>query len=302
LILASRRDLKRKLVGALVVAGFAFLALPTFAFANGTIGGTVFEDLNVNGIQDAGDTGLNGVRVYVDSNNSDTFDAGEPFALTAKVTGVDGRYTIASQPTGTPTVREDTLPAGYDCSSASALTIGNPAGCEWSVNTASNVANVNFGNFRRASIAGTKFEDTNANGVKDAGEPAIQGVQIYNDANGNDTLDPGTETTTAQTTDASGNYSFTNLVPGSYSIREVLTGTYVCSLPTAANNCEYNATLTSGQALTARNFGNYRPASISGTKFEDLNAEGVKDAGEPVIPSVTIYNDANGIKTLESGS
>jgi hypothetical protein len=53
--------------------------------------------------------------------------------------------------------------------------------------------------------------------------------------------------------DASGNYAFPTVWPGSYSIREVLAGGWTRTLPTGG---VYAFTMTSGQALTGIDFGN----------------------------------------------
>jgi subtilisin-like proprotein convertase family protein len=58
-------------------------------------------------------------------------------------------------------------------------------------------------------------------------------------------------------------------------------------------------TLTSGGRVRGIDFGNWVPdieivpAKISGQKFDDLNADGVKDEGEPGLPGWTIYIDGN---------
>ncbi|MEX0818007.1 MAG: peptidylprolyl isomerase, partial [Pirellulaceae bacterium] len=57
----------------------------------------------------------------------------------------------------------------------------------------------------RGEISGTHFNDTNQNGVLDAGETAISGATIYIDANDNGVLDPG-ELSTA--TNGNGQYLF----------------------------------------------------------------------------------------------
>jgi hypothetical protein len=72
------------------------------------------------------------------------------------------------------------------------------------------------------SISGTVFIDTNSDGVQDAGEAGKAGVTVYLDQNGNGQLDAGEPTSV---TDANGNYSFTNLPSGSYTIRLVLPAT-----------------------------------------------------------------------------
>ena len=55
-------------------------------------------------------------------------------------------------------------------------------------------------------------------------------------------------------------------------------------------------TLTSGQLDSGNDFGNWTTATKTGMKFNDLNGDGVKDAGEPGLPGWTInaYADANG--------
>src|SRR4029079_6962528 len=96
-----------------------------------------------------------------------------------------------------------------------------------------------------------------------------------------------------------GSYSFSSLAAGTYTVREVVPAGYTCSLPTAANNCEYSVTGSTGNASN-NNFGNWRPATISGTKFEDLNANNVKDAGDTTgVGGVTIYIDANNNATFD---
>ncbi len=69
-----------------------------------------------------------------------------------------------------------------------------------------------------ASIRGSKFNDLNGDGVLNAGEPGLANWTIYLDLNGNNALDPGEP---AALTDSNGNYSFTGLADGLYSVREV---------------------------------------------------------------------------------
>ncbi|WP_197526815.1 S8 family serine peptidase [Pirellulimonas nuda] len=68
------------------------------------------------------------------------------------------------------------------------------------------------------SIAGRKFQDQNENGVQDPGEPGLSGWTLYLDLNQNGALDAGEPSTV---TDTAGNYTFTLLKPGDYTVAEV---------------------------------------------------------------------------------
>src|SRR5262249_4334757 len=56
---------------------------------------------------------------------------------------------------------------------------------------------VNFGNIQDlGTVTGTKFNDLDGDGVRDPGEPGLQGWTIYVDLNNNGTLDGGEPSTT----------------------------------------------------------------------------------------------------------
>jgi hypothetical protein len=71
-------------------------------FQPATISGTVFQDININGVHDSKEPGIAGVTVYLDLNNSGVLAGNDPTAIT------DGngnfRFTITSA--GTYTLRE----------------------------------------------------------------------------------------------------------------------------------------------------------------------------------------------------
>ena len=60
--------------------------------------------------------------------------------------------------------------------------------------------------------------------------------------------------------------------------------------------------LGTGEVVTGKDFGNQSPfGEIRGTKFEDLDGDGVRDAGEPAMAGVTVYIDRNNNGVLDSG-
>jgi Ca2+-binding RTX toxin-like protein len=100
------------------------------------------------------------------------------------------------------------------------------------------------------SIQGSKWNDVNGNGVWDEGEKALAGWTIYIDSVTNGKLDPWEISTV---TNADGQYTFSNLGPGEYAIREVNQTGWIQTFPTTP----YALNLKAGEKLTGINFGNY---------------------------------------------
>lgn len=132
------------------------------------------------------------------------------------------------------------------------------------------------------TITGMKFNDVNGNGVKDQGDNGLQNWEIYLDSNNNGAWNSGEPKVT---TDANGNYTFTNLTPGTYKVREVQKTGWTQTSP--ANNLN-NVTLAVGQTVNNQDFGNFQLGTISGMKFNDLNGNSIKDVGEPGLANWTI--------------
>src|SRR5205809_450640 len=167
------------------------------------------------------------------------------------------------------------------------------------VSSGTTVSGVNFGNFSRystTSICGYVFNDLNGNGIRDTGEPGLQGFTVFLDTNNNGLLDAGEPSTV---TDANGNFSFTNLATGTYRVREVTPAGF---MRTTANPVDI--TVSSGTTVSGVNFGNFSffaSNSISGQVFNDLNGNGIKDSGEPGLQGVTVFLDTNNNGTLDVG-
>jgi hypothetical protein len=148
---------------------------------------------------------------------------------------------------------------------------------------------------------GTKYNDLNANGIRDTGEPGLADWTIvaYNDVDSSGTLSAGDTLATSTTTDADGNYLLT-LAPGDYVVCEVLeTGwtqsepaNTICEADTIDNTLApggYAVTITSGSSETGNDFGNFTTGEKSGRKFEDLDADGTDDGGtDPGLGGWTI--------------
>ena len=80
----------------------------------GEIQGTLWNDVNGNGVQDPGELPLVGRMVYLDTNGDGHWDTGEPYAMT----DANGNYTITGVTPGTYSVQE-ALPSGWEQTSPS---------------------------------------------------------------------------------------------------------------------------------------------------------------------------------------
>ncbi|MBI3195338.1 MAG: VCBS repeat-containing protein, partial [Ignavibacteriae bacterium] len=108
-----------------------------------------------------------------------------------------------------------------------------------------------FKNECNGSLSGTKFNDLNANGIKDGGEPGLPNWSIY--------LSGAASETTL--TDVNGNYSFTNLQAGTYTISEEQRSGWEQTFPVSPST--YTITLSAGQDTTGFDFGNIQLFSIT---------------------------------------
>jgi hypothetical protein len=121
--------------------------------------------------------------------------------------------------------------------SASSLDPLSVAASERSLETTDNIEQLNYSLIDNqafiSGIQGTKWNDLNGNGVKDTGEAGLAGWTIYLDQNNNGTLDTG-ETSTL--TDANGNYSFTGLAAGTFTVAEVMQSGWQQTSPGAVTN------------------------------------------------------------------
>ncbi|MEG3848709.1 SdrD B-like domain-containing protein [Microcoleus sp. herbarium19] len=159
------------------------------------------------------------------------------------------------------------------------------------------VSGLPFGNAGLA-ILGIKFNDLNADGIRQANEPGLANIPILLESatSTNGVFNAGTGEV-ATTTDVNGAFSFINLVPGNY----VLTET---AIPAG-----FRATTPNPLAATVSNrdvnvfFGNTAVVGsrIVGCKYLDIDADGFRDGNEPGIKNVRIYIDSNGNGQRDAG-
>jgi protocatechuate 3,4-dioxygenase beta subunit len=267
---------------------FPYLLVFSTQIVPAPLSGTVFDDLNNNGIQDPGEAGIPNVVITVTDPKGDSVQL---------LTDADGKYATVVSP-GNYTITE-TQPAGYGVSTTpstkTAVTVPQAG-----------LTNQNFGD-TRPSISGVVYADINNNGVRDAGEPPIAGTTITLTG----TNASGAITPIVTTTDANGKYLFADLQPGVYDVTETQPVGFEDGKDTAGSLGGSTATndVISGINLTAsllsqnNNFGERSPATISGNVYADNNDNGTFNGSEPGIGGVTITLtgvDENGVSVTKT--
>ena len=101
-------------------------------------------------------------------------------------------------------------------------------------------------------VRGTVFEDVNGNGIRDEGEPGLEGYTVYADQNGNGLLD---QDEVAVLTGPDGQYAFAGLAPGEYTIRQVHREYHFHTVPDDRSG--FTLSVDTGDLLSAGDFGNW---------------------------------------------
>ncbi|MGV8084567.1 MAG: SpaA isopeptide-forming pilin-related protein [Coriobacteriia bacterium] len=143
---------------------------------------------------------------------------------------------------------------------------------------------VNQDRYYDPTAGGLKYNDLNGNGTQDEGEPGIAGwgFTLWR-------LTPGVEGAPAEwtvfattLTDSDGDYSFSDMPPGTYRVTEENRTGWV---NTEASTDQFS--IVNGSEITGLDFGNYQSPTVTVLKYNDVNDNGRRDAGEPVLPGWT---------------
>jgi hypothetical protein len=158
--------------------------------------------------------------------------------------------------------------------------------------SATDIGSVEFGN---ASISGTVFNDSNANGKKDAGENGLGGIKLFIDLNQDGSPDNGDPVVT---TNSSGNFTFSNLPAGTYRVWEETPVGYRVDSPVSFFS---DVTVQAGKAVTGVLFADTQKILLSGNVFNDLNGNQVQDSGESGLAGWKVYVDTNNSGIYQAG-
>ena len=125
--------------------------------AQGTVSGTVFNDINGDGAQQTGEGGLTAVTVQLQTTGGSVVET--------KTTSANGEFLFSSVDPGSYLVVA-TTPTGFSPT--------NPTTASVSIGSGGSTS-TSFGFQGQGTVSGTIFNDVNGDGSRQAGEPGISG-------------------------------------------------------------------------------------------------------------------------------
>ena len=189
-------------------------------------------------------------------------------------TDSDGLYSFTVTPNQSYVITE-TDPANYTSISGNTKTVSVATG---------GAAIANFADIKQWTISGVVFEDINGNNTLDEFELGLEGVTV--------SLSSGQNMTTS----ANGTYQFTGVSAGSFTVTSAVPTGYA-SLTTT----NHSVTIPAGGADTA-NFPLVQTGSVLGAVFNDLNGNGTQDTGENGVSGVLIELNGQYVHSISDGS
>jgi uncharacterized repeat protein (TIGR01451 family) len=287
-----------------LVSGQTNLTVDVGLYRFASIGDFVFDDLDADGIQDAGETGIVGVAVNLFTNGtlvaSTTTDTNGIYAFTNLppadyVVGVvaPGGYMFSPRDQG----GDDTVDSDVDTSTGLSGTNNLQSG--------ENDLTIDAGLYQFAQIGDFVWSDDDGDGIQDAGEAGISNVTVR-------LLDSGTNQIDSTSTDTNGVYAFTNLIPGVYIVEFVApVGLFISAQDQGGDDTldgdadqgtgrTIPISLSSGENDLTWDAGLTILATIGDFAFEDFNANGIQDGEDSGITNVTVNLLTNGTQVAST--
>ena len=242
-------------------------------------------------------------KVYYDANDSSSYDNGEEGFkdITVELLGADGNVVATTTTDADGNYSFTRLPAGdYTVKVTKAGAIANLDQTEDPDSTKDNTSgtvtlnadnpvqeNINFGYVKKHAISGNVYLDQNRDKTKDSGDIPQSGITV-------NLVDASGTVVATTTTDADGNYSFTGLGDGTYTVQVDKTGplasTEQTEDPSGQGDSRSQAiTFTrSDPDVTNVNFGYAEDYTISGTVYYDKDRSETLNNGEPGFDGITV--------------
>lgn len=275
-----------------------------YAPTGGSIAGRVFSDVGGDGSYEPaeGDTPIADVAIGLGADVSPGF-ARDFTWIGGTTTGSDGTFTFDDVGAGEYRVRE-TQPADFDDGQdtpgdGAAVFADDAFTVQLEPGQAS--AGHTFADVPTSGFEGAVYADGNDDGVRDAGEPGIEGVEVGVSGTDSD----GNAVSRTATTGPDGDYSLARLRPGTYDLTESQPSGYDDGKDTPgsvggnayAPDSITKITLPARTVATGYTFGEARAVSLSGRVVDD-EGTGIPDV------SLSLSGDAisaTGVFTATTG-
>jgi hypothetical protein len=300
-----------------------------------SIGSVVWEDTNNNGLQEAGETGIDGVTVTLLDETGDSVYDQDGNLVTPQLTQSGGQYFFDNLDEGNYTVQV-TPPAGMYAPSSvqngadnddtegdsnikgSGATAGTYVSGVFELTD--NDEPVNANEISALPNNGDNADDTNDDngnmtvdfGFIPLGSPDdvvgnLSGNVSHENADGLHPLegvtiillDENGQEVARTTTNANGDYTFTELVPGLYIVREVQPDNYYNVRENEGGADDDNTTVTSENEISANvgagendisnDFVEEQAASLGDYVWYDDDEDGIQDDSEEGVNNVRVY-------------
>ncbi len=283
-----------------------------------TIFGTVWRDLDGDGVQETGEPGLDSVQVDLKDCGANTIcgdgDDGPTVSLN---TDSAGQYLFSDLANGSYVVSiiSATLPAGgtWNQTGDPDATLDHMTTISVAVAGGQVKGSYDFGYQESGSstIGDLLWTDWDGDGQVDSGEEGIANVSmlLYEDEDGDGVIESADGLVASTSTNSSGAYLFTGLVAGSYVVvvdegDPDLPDGYLQSSdpdePIACNTCDAqgSASVDGSDSVLTMDFG-YLPTgsgTIAGVVWTDADRDAIYDAEEASLGGikVSLYEDDNG--------
>ena len=268
------------------------------------LGNYVWFDADANGLQGAGEAGVDQVIVKLYNGNGVLIAStltGDDFSTAAVEQGF---YQFAGLNAGNYQVKFIAPTYAFTAQDANANTTDAADSDANQLTGLSHIVTLAAGQSNQsidaglvlpapvpARLSGYVYEDAGNDGVRNSEVP-IAGVPIR--LTGTDTLGNAVNATT--TTNVSGFYEFSNLTAGTYTVTETQPSIYLDGKDTAgstggsvaANDVISGITLVPGANSVENNFGELPKAAINGFVYCDDNNDGIKQGTESGLGGVTV--------------
>ena len=270
-----------------------------FGELGASISGTVYRDVNNDGVIDGSEARIENVRITLTGNDNNGFVVNE-----VVFTDVNGDYNFTGLPAsnGTGYTITETQPTlifdGLDTIGSLGGTLGNDVLSDIVIAANGTGIDYNFGEGAdiRSSISGTVFSDLNNNAFQEQSEIGIEGVRL--NLTGTNSL--GQVVSRTAWTNPNGNYIFSGLVSSNqngYTITEIQPENYLDGLDTNQGVIIVESNLTDvitgiilndDENIQHNNFAELFVGNITGAVFVDHNDNGIQEPNEPGIPNVSL--------------